>query len=156
MLADELMSLASLAGRTVVTAAVTDGWETAKQGFARLLGRGDAGRAGVAERRLEQTRGDLASTPAAELERAQSQLEAAWQIRILDLLEEHPQMVTDLLALVERVQDRLPAETASTTGQRVAAGRDVNIRASSGGVAVGTVRGSVTGGNPTSPGSASR
>ena len=40
-LEDALLSLASLAGQTVVTAAVTDAWATAKRGFARLLGRGD-------------------------------------------------------------------------------------------------------------------
>jgi hypothetical protein len=36
-----LIALAALAGNTVVTAAVTDAWESARKGFARLLGRGD-------------------------------------------------------------------------------------------------------------------
>ena len=35
------MALAALAGNTVVAAAVTDAWEAARRGFARLLGRGD-------------------------------------------------------------------------------------------------------------------
>ena len=154
MLAEGLASLASLAGRTVVAAAVTDAWGTAKQGFARLLGRGDTGRTGVAERRLEQMREELAGVPAAELERAQSQLEAAWQTRLLDLLEERPETAADLQALVEQVQAQLPAGAVSAAGHGVAAGRDVNITASGGGVAAGTVHGNVTPGVPTSPGPA--
>lgn len=154
MLAEGLVSLASLAGRTVVAAAVTDAWETAKRGFTRLLGCGDTGRTGVAERRLEQTREELAGVPAAELERAQSQLQAAWQTRLLDLLEEHPETAADLQALVEQVQAQLPAWALSAAGHGVAAGRDVSINASGGGVAAGTVHGNVTPGNPTSPGPA--
>ncbi len=152
VLAEGFVSLASLAGRTVAAAAVTDAWEMAKQGFARLLGCGDSERTGVAERRLEQTREELAGIPAAELERAHSQLEAAWQTRLLDLLEEHPETAADLQALVEQVQAQLPAGAVSAAGHGVAVGRDVNITASGGGVAAGTVHGNVTPGNPTSPG----
>jgi hypothetical protein len=154
VLAEGLVSLASLAGRTVVAAAVTDAWETAKHGFARLLGRGDTGRTAVAERRLEQTREELAGVPAADLERAQSQLEAAWRTRLLDLLEEYPETAADLRALMEQVQAQLPAGIVSAAGHGVAAGRDVNISASGGGFAAGSVRGNVTPGNPTSPGPA--
>ena len=63
-LEDAVLSLASLAGQTVVTAAVTDAWGTAKRGFARLLGRGDPARTELAERRLEQTRDQLTGVPA--------------------------------------------------------------------------------------------
>ncbi len=154
MLAEGLVSLASLAGRTVVAAAVTDAWVTAKRGFARMLGQGDPMRTELAERRLEQTREQLGGVPAAELERAQSQLETIWQTRLLDLLEEHPEMAADLQALVEQIQAQLPAGMASAAGHGVAAGRDMNITASGGGVAAGTVHGNVTPGNPTSPGPA--
>lgn len=73
-----LLALASVAGQTVVTAAATDAWATAKRGFARLFGRGGQDRAGLAERRLEQTREELNAVPAAELEAVQAQLVAAW------------------------------------------------------------------------------
>ncbi|HEY5361236.1 MAG TPA: hypothetical protein VIJ82_26725 [Streptosporangiaceae bacterium] len=53
MVTEELMLLASAAAQTVVTAASTDAWGTAKKGLARLLGTGDAGQAAAAERRLE-------------------------------------------------------------------------------------------------------
>ena len=153
-LEDALLSLASLAGQTVVTAAVTDAWGTAKRGFARLLGRGDPARTELAERRLEQTRDQLTGVPAAELERARAELEATWRTRLLDLLEERPDAVADLRVLVEQIQAQLPAGAVSAAGHGVAAGRDVNITASGGGVAAGTVHGNVAPGNPTGPGPA--
>ena len=58
-LAAALMALAALAGNTVVTAAVTDAWESARKGFARLLGRGDPARPKLAERRLAETHDQL-------------------------------------------------------------------------------------------------
>jgi hypothetical protein len=61
-------ALLSLAGRTVAAAAAGDGWEAVKRGLAGLFGRGDAARAEVAERRLEQAREELAAVPAGELE----------------------------------------------------------------------------------------
>ena len=66
--ADGLVSLASLAGRTVVAAAVTDARGMTKRGSARLTGRGDAGRTELAERLLASQRkfaGDVlrATTP---------------------------------------------------------------------------------------------
>jgi hypothetical protein len=152
-LADELVSLASLAGQTVVTAAVTDVWGTAKRGFARLLGRGDPARTELAERRLEQAHDQLTGVPAAELEQVHAELEAAWRTRLLDLLEEHPDAVADLRALVEQIQAQLPAGAVSAADHGTAAGRDVNITASGGGIAAGTVHGNVTPG-PTSPGPA--
>jgi hypothetical protein len=100
MLTEGLIALASLAGRTVVGAAVTDAWESAKQGFARVLGRGDPERARRVEDRLEQTREQLQGGSGPELERARAQLEAAWQTRLVDLLEEHPEVAGDLRAVV--------------------------------------------------------
>ena len=151
MLAEGLMALASLAGRTVVAAAATDAWEAASRGFARLLGRGDPRQTELAEQRLEQAREQLTGVPAADLERVQSRLEAAWQARLQDVLEEHPEIAADLQVLVDQIQTQLPAEAVSAAGHGVAAGRDVNITALGGGVAAGTVDGNVTPG-PTSPG----
>ena len=50
--ADGLVSLASPAGGRTVAAAVTDARGMTKRGFARLPGRGDAGRTELAERLL--------------------------------------------------------------------------------------------------------
>ena len=54
-----LIALAALAGNTVVTAAVTDAWEAARKGFARLLGRGDPAKTKLAEQRLAETHDQL-------------------------------------------------------------------------------------------------
>src|ERR1039457_6221335 len=155
-LEDELLSLASLAGQTVVTAAVTDAWGTAKRGFARLLGRGDTGRTELAERRLEQAHEQLTGVPTADLEQARAELAGTWRTRLLDLLEEHPDAVADLRALLDQIRAQLPAEVVSAAGHGVVAGGNVNVTASGGGVAAGTVHGNVTPGNPTSPGSATK
>lgn len=148
----ELLALAALAGRTVVAAAATDLWESAKHGFARLLGRGDQEREELMERRLEDTREQLQAIPELEWEQAHTQLEAAWQTRLVDLLEEHPDAAADLQVLIDRIRAELPARAVSATGHGVAAGENVNISASGGGVAAGTIQGNVSPSNPTQPG----
>jgi hypothetical protein len=60
----------------VVTAAVTDAWEAARKGFARLLGRGDPDKAKVAERRLEEAHSQLAEAKGSELELVRAALAA--------------------------------------------------------------------------------
>src|SRR5450755_4144506 len=100
----ELVQLAQLAGQTVVTAASTDAWGKAKAGLARLLGRGDPGRTRAAEDRLEGMRGQLASAPAAELDRVREVEAVRWQARLEDLLEEYPGVAADLEALVSLIR----------------------------------------------------
>jgi hypothetical protein len=114
------LSLASLAGRTVVTAAFTDVWAATKHGFARLLGLGDPARTQLAEQRLEQTHEQLAGVPATELEQVQEHVAVTWHTRLLDLLEEHPEVAPDLRMLVEQVQTQLAAGAVSAVGHGVA------------------------------------
>jgi hypothetical protein len=149
-LAEDLLSLVSLASRTVLAAAATDGWEMAKRGIARLLGRGDPHRTEVAERRLEQTRQQLAGASGAE----RAQLAISWQMRLSDLLEEQPDAAADLRMLIQQLQALLPAGVVSAVSHGVVAGRDVRVTASGGGVAVGTIHGNITPPNPTIPGPA--
>jgi hypothetical protein len=151
-----LMALATVAGNTVVTAAVTDAWEAARKGFARLLGRGDPDRTKAVERRLEDTRERLTEATGADLERTRAALEAQWVTRLTDLLEEDPGVETDLRALVEEIAAQLPAGMVSATDHSVAAGRDVNITASGSAVAAGVIHGNVAPPNPPPPGPANR
>ena len=151
-LAEALIALAALAGNTVVTAAVTDAWESARKGFARLLGRGDPAKTGLAEERLAETHDQLAEASGADLERTRAALEVQWVTRLADLLEEDPGVEADLRALVREIQARLPAGMVSAADHAVAAGRDVSITASGGGVAAGVIHGDVSAGNPTGPG----
>jgi hypothetical protein len=153
VLAEDLAALAVLAGNTVVTAATSDGWEAARRGFARLLGRGDPNRAKAAERRLAETREQLAAA-GADLESARSALRSRWATRLADLLEEDPGVEDELRAVVEEVQAALPGGMVSAADHSVAAGRDVNITASGGGVAAGVIHGNVAPPGPRGPGPA--
>jgi hypothetical protein len=154
MLAETLMALAALAGNTVVAAATTDAWEAARRGFARLLGRGDPDRTQVAEQRLAETREQLTGAEGQDLEQARAVLAERWAVRLADLLEEDPDAEADLRALVQEIQAALPAGMVSAADHAVAAGRDVNIKASSGGVAAAVIHGNVAPPGPTDPGPA--
>lgn len=149
---EALIALAALAGNTVVTAATTDAWEAARRKFARMLGRGDAKKEQLADKRLEETRQQLASVSGQELETARADLAKAWQVRMADLLEEDPGVEAELRALVEEVRAQLPAGVVSAADHSVAAGRDVNISATQGGLAAGVIHGDVAPPGPTRPG----
>ena len=149
---EELIALAALAGNTVVAAATTDAWEACRRGFVRLLGRGDAKKEQLADRRLEETRRELDGVSGQELEQARAELGKAWQVRLADLLEEDPGVEAELRALVQEVRTQLPAHVVSAADHSVAAAGDVNITASSGGVAAGVIHGDVVPPGPTHPG----
>jgi hypothetical protein len=149
----DISSLAALAGNAVVTAALTDAWETVRQRFARLFGRGQPDSA--TERRLDATHSKLTATPAAELAEAQDDLAAQWTTRLADLLDEHPDAEAELRALVAEVQAMLPAESVSSADHSLAAARDINIGADRGSVAAGVIHGNVAPPGPTQPGPAS-
>jgi hypothetical protein len=147
------MALAQFSGQTVAAAAVTDMWETVRGRFARLLGRGDARRTQAAERWLDQTHGQLTSAGSG-LELVREAQAERWAGRFADLLDEDPGIEAELRGLVEEVATQLPTVTVSAAGHAVAAGRDVNITASGGGMAAGVIHGSVAPPNPTPPGPA--
>lgn len=100
MLSEALAALAAAGGTALVSAMATDGWTSAKQGFARLLGRGQPEQQEVAERRLERSRQELAVRSGTELEQARIEQEAAWRLRLSDLLEDDPAAEAELRALV--------------------------------------------------------
>jgi hypothetical protein len=153
--ADVLVALAQFAGQTVAAAAITDAWEAARVRFARLLGRGDAHKAEVAERWLSQTREQLAAaTPGTDLEWARDAQAERWAGRFADLLDEDPGLEAELRCLVEEVAAQLPAGAVAASSHSVAAGRDVAITATGGGVAAGVLHGNVALPGPTSPGPA--
>src|SRR5215469_8639086 len=151
---EALMALAALAGNTVVAAATTDAWEACRRGFARLLGRGDVTRAELAEQRLAETHKQLAMAAGADLQRARAAQEAQWTTRLTDLLEEDPGVEAELRSLVEEIRAQLPAGVVSAADHAVAAGGDVNISVTGGGVAAGVIHGDVAPPGPTRPGPA--
>jgi hypothetical protein len=150
--ADELMALASLAGQTIVTAAVTDVWETARRKIVWLFGRGDSERTRLAERRLDQTRQQLTAAEGLDVEQAIAAQQERWTARLADLLDEFPEAAVELRTAVEEIQAQLPSGAVSAADHSVAAGRDVNIKdikADRGGLAAGIVSGNVTLPDPT-------
>jgi hypothetical protein len=104
MLAEALAGLASAGGTALVSAMVTDGWESVKARCAQLLGRGEASRAEAAAVRLEESRAALVGLSGAGLERARAEQEVVWRTRLGDLLKQDPAAQGDLRALVAEVQ----------------------------------------------------
>ncbi|HYZ54497.1 MAG TPA: hypothetical protein VE733_13490 [Streptosporangiaceae bacterium] len=154
MLAEDLMALAALAGNTVVAAAVTDAWEAARGKFVRLLGRGNPDRAKLAEQRLAETHDQLTAASSTDLEQARAVLAERWAGRIADLLEEDPGIRADLRTVVQEIQAVLPGGMVSAADHAVAAGHDVNVSATGGGIAAAVIHGNVASPNPTQPGPA--
>jgi hypothetical protein len=155
MSGEVLVALAQWAGQTVAAAAVTDVWEAVRGRFARLLGRSDAKKTEAAERWLAQTRQQLAAAvPGADLEQVRAAQAERWAGRFADLLDEDPGLEAELRTLVEEVAGRLPAGAVSAAGYSVAAGRDVRVTASGGGIAAGVIHGDVAPPGPTWPGPA--
>jgi hypothetical protein len=140
---EALIALAALAGNTVVTAATTDAWEAVRHKLAKLIGRGDAKKEQLADKRLVETRQQLEALSGQELEKARADLGKIWQVRMADLLEEDPDLADGLRALVKEIQAQLPAATAAAADHAAAAGRDMNISASGGGVAAAVIHGDV-------------
>src|SRR5580698_5378320 len=125
--------LASEAARTLVAAAAGNAWEAARRGFARIMGRGNSTRTELAEHRLDETRQQLRDELRDGSER-QDALITTWRTRLADLLEEDPDIADDLRALLGDLSADI-----SATGHGVAAGRDVNVTASGGGVAAAAI-----------------
>jgi hypothetical protein len=154
MLTEGLVALAALSGKTLVAAAATDAWEAARHKLARQLGRGDPGKTELAERWLAETRRQLIAAQGADLEPARAAAARRWEGRFADLLDEDPGVEPDLRAVVEEIAAQLPAGVVSAADHSVAAGRDVHISASGGGVAAGVIHGNVAPPNPTRQGPA--
>ncbi len=143
----ELMALATSAATTVVTAMATDAWQAVRAGVARLLGRGDGRVEQLALETLDEDAANLSMEPTSEGRR---DLTAAWTARLRDLLRSDPGAAEAQRELIADVA--ASPRTASAAGHGVAAGGDMHIEASHGGVAAGTIHGAVTAPYPFQPG----
>jgi hypothetical protein len=127
-LSEALAAVAAAGGTTLVSAMTTDAWTSAKQGFARLLGRGKQERQEVAVQRLERSRQELVGRTGVEAERARVEQEAAWRLRLSDLLEDDPAAEAELRVLVATF-----GTTAAASGEgSISVGGDNSGIASSG------------------------
>ena len=120
-LGESLLALATLAGRTTVETAATDRWEIAERSYAKLLGQGNAKQTQLAEQWLDDTRGQLAGRPVADMELIRAALAARWARRWADLLEENPDTEAEVRALVQEIQAGLRADEPSMSNHAVSA-----------------------------------
>src|SRR5271166_1639518 len=128
MLTESRLALTVLAGRTVVDAASTDGWDTVRCGYARLLGRGDTERTRLAEQRLDETRKQLIDVARTEVWLyLSSELALRWTERLADLLAENPDAEADLRTLIQEIQTTLPSGALSGSSQTAFVGGGENI-----------------------------
>jgi len=141
----DIATLASLAGRALVASAVTEAWGDVRQKVARLFGRWNPGQQTAPK--LDGTHAQLAAAAAGDLDHLQAELGLEWAVRFKDLLADHPEAETDLLALARQI----PATALADVDHIAAAGRDMGAWAARGSVAANVIHGDVTAG-PTRPG----
>jgi hypothetical protein len=104
-----LETLAVAGATALVGAMATDAWQAARAGFAKLFGRGGQQKRELADRRLDQAAAQVAHADHDNQDRVRGELLAAWQIRLQDLLDEHPDALEELRTLTAQVQAQLPA-----------------------------------------------
>lgn len=150
----DITELAALAGNALVAAAMTDAWQAFRHRFASLLGRGDASQTQVIEQRLDQSRAELAAAAGVKLDQARAVQVTTWTADMAALLAEYPEVEADLRALVDEIQAVMVTGAVTASDHSVTAGRDLNITASTSGVAAGVIHGNVTPPGPTAPGRA--
>jgi tetratricopeptide repeat protein len=131
-LGGSLVTLAALAGRTVVDAAAADEWETAQRRFARILGRGDAEQTRLVELHLKETHEKLIGAVEKDVGLVRTALGVGWTAWLLNFLEENPGTEADLQTLVQEIQSVLPDETVSTSHGAVSASGAVSTDAAQG------------------------
>ena len=113
MLGEAAAELAAAGGTALVTAMVTDGWESFKARFARLLGRGNAEETEAVAVQLDETQAMLVARVGAALERARAEQQLAWRIRLGDALERQPGAENELRPLIAEIQAFAQAPSVS-------------------------------------------
>ena len=109
----DIDALAALAGNTIVAAAVTDAFDGVRAQVARIFGRGEPDRR--IQRRLEETRRQLAAAAPEVQVRAQEAQARQWGTRLADLLADHPEAAAELQELIAEFQPALPQAGGNVT-----------------------------------------
>jgi hypothetical protein len=109
----DIDALAALAGNTIVAAAATDAFDAVRTKVARIFGR-DKPDTRI-QRRLDETRQQLAVTTPGNLESAQAKQAHQWETRLADLLADHPEAAGELRALIADLQPTLSEAGGNVT-----------------------------------------
>jgi CTP:molybdopterin cytidylyltransferase MocA len=99
-------ALAALAGNTIVAAAVTDAFDGVRAAVARIFGRGAPD--SRVQRRLDETRQQMAAAAPGNLESARAAQLRQWQTRLADLLADHPEAAEELQTLIAEFRAAVP------------------------------------------------
>ncbi|TXS69905.1 hypothetical protein [Streptomyces sp. sk2.1] len=152
MLTEALTALAAVGGTAVVQAAGTSAWQGLQQAVAGWFGHEDEERVLI---ELDRSAHALAVADEAEAEVVRRGEQAAWQARfeaVLAGLGEHEQrLAAETLRALLNAHVRARADGVSSTGDGLAVGGNVEIRADHGSVAALRM-GNVSLGNPPRPG----
>ncbi|MEU9343988.1 hypothetical protein AB0D74_22545 [Streptomyces sp. NPDC048278] len=117
----ELVSLVGTGATTLVALMVTDAWEQAKQRVVRLLARGSDGNAIAVD--LEESRTALiAATGTRDEGDHASDLTASLRLRLRRLVEQNPDAVPELRALVEEFASRSLIDPSGTVRNSITGG----------------------------------
>ncbi|MEV2228156.1 hypothetical protein AB0H69_06190 [Streptomyces phaeochromogenes] len=135
-----IAALALAGGTTMATAMAEDTWQSVRDTFGRLLGRGNADRESRALNRLDASAATVAQATGDDEEAVLSQVAGQWQTRLQDFLEEYPDAREELEALISKVRSQIPEERAVQISQMISnstihgdsiqigsAGRDITI-----------------------------
>ncbi|MBB6550089.1 hypothetical protein [Nonomuraea rubra] len=110
---EAVAELAMTGAATVVAAMATDAWQSARTRAAALLGRGDEEQRELAETRLERAAAEVEAADPGDRDEVRRRIAAAWQVRLMDLVEAHPETEAELRRVIEELSGRLPAAQQS-------------------------------------------
>lgn len=98
----EILTIAAPAAQALLACMVSDGWQTAKGRFARLLGRGNQAEMQTIERDLEEARQNVmeGSVDSSTITRE------IWKARFRQTLIANPDMAGDLQELLDEISDK--------------------------------------------------
>ncbi|MFJ9842599.1 hypothetical protein ACIRYZ_19365 [Kitasatospora sp. NPDC101155] len=116
-----ITELASTGALALVNAVATDAWQGARAGFMRLLGRGEAERERLVATRIDEVATQLEQAGEDHQDQVRGALLLVWRTRFADLLEERPDAIGEMRALVAQLQAVLP-DAPSQGGAAVGTG----------------------------------
>jgi hypothetical protein len=108
MLSEALTALGTAGGTAVVGAMATDAWKTTRDHVVRLFARGGADRQDAIEAALNEDAGIVTDSDEAEREQVRRELLPVWQRRIVRLLDQYPDIATELQDLITQIHAVLP------------------------------------------------
>jgi hypothetical protein len=153
IVASAVTGIAAAGSTALVQAATTDAWINARRLFMRLVERWAPDRAVTLAGPLDRTRTELATLGGIQLEAARRAHASRWRTRLQDLIDDYPNIETDLQHLVDELRADAKASTVITGSDSVAVGGDVVVHAEGGSLAtVGPISGGITMQRPPWPG----